>query len=102
MIGWGSIWGDAPGWYRLSLWDKGMMAGGEGSLLGGGRVRRVEVSGACGEMSGGTPLLLWGLFGEGGLGEGVKKGESGNWQRGKGAYGWGVSDPPCHERCNCC
>ncbi len=24
----GLTWGDAPGWYRLSLWDKGMTAGG--------------------------------------------------------------------------
>jgi hypothetical protein len=64
------------------------------------------------EVTGRMPVPLWGLWGEGrqevasslsaralrsqagcpchfGAGGGVKKGESGNWQRGKGAYGWG-------------
>ena len=138
--------GDASGWYRLSLWDKRMMAGGgeggtaygvlchfvgnrgyrewlaarrrlvTGRPYGTGRVGRGASGGSrfrgrvgvlrtqresCNSDSSPEPAAACSerVGGERG---GVKKGESGNWQRGKGAYGWGVSDPPCHERCNCC
>ena len=35
----GLTWGDAPGWYRLSHWDKWMMAGGGSEK---GEVRREK------------------------------------------------------------